>query len=84
LQNPITYEPFAPEEVGWERRLVVGKHSGRHHINSLLQQNDIFLDPEETQSVLDAVRQQSIKQKRNLTVEELLSLVREQRYSHAT
>ncbi|TVP60232.1 MAG: homocitrate synthase [Nodularia sp. (in: Bacteria)] len=84
LHNPLTYEPFAPEEVGWERRLVVGKHSGRHLVTSLLQQNDIFLNPEETQSVLDAVRQQSVKQKRNLTVEELLNLVREQRYSHAT
>ncbi len=84
LQNPLTYEPFAPEEVGCERRLVVGKHSGRHLVTSLLQQNDIFLDAEETQSVLDAVRQQSVKQKRNLTVEELLNLVREQRYSHAT
>ncbi|MDB9374764.1 homocitrate synthase [Nodularia sphaerocarpa] len=84
LQNPLTYEPFAPEEVGCERRLVVGKHSGRHLVTSLLQQNDIFLNPEETQSVLDAVRQESVKQKRNLTVEELLNLVREQRYSHAT
>jgi homocitrate synthase NifV len=84
LQNPLTYEPFAPEEVGWERRLVVGKHSGRHLVSTLLQQNNIFLNPEETQSVLDAVRQESIKQKRNLTVEELLSLVKEQRYSHAT
>ncbi|MEA5582779.1 homocitrate synthase [Nodularia harveyana UHCC-0300] len=84
LQNPLTYEPFAPEEVGWERRLVVGKHSGRHLVTSLLQQNNIFLNSEETQSVLDAVRQESIQQKRNLTVEELVNLVKEQRYSHAT
>jgi homocitrate synthase NifV len=33
IQNPSTYEPFDPKEVGWERRLVVGKHSGRHLIN---------------------------------------------------
>ncbi|MBH8562670.1 homocitrate synthase [Nostoc sp. CENA67] len=84
LQNPITYEPFAPEEVGWERRLVVGKHSGRHLVANLLEQHGIFLNPEETQSVLDAVRQQSVQKKRSLTTEELLNLVREQRYSHAT
>jgi len=83
LQNPDTYEPFAPEEVGWERRLVVGKHSGRHSVSNLLEQHGIFLNPEETQSVLDAVRQQSIKKKRSLTTEELLNLVKEQRYSHA-
>lgn len=84
LQNPVTYEPFAPEEVGWERRLVLGKHSGRHLISSLLEQHGIFLNPEETQSVLDVVRQQSVLKKRSLTTEELLTLVREQRFSHAT
>jgi homocitrate synthase NifV len=84
LQNPDTYEPFNPEEVGWERRLVVGKHSGRHLVSNLLEQHGIFLNPQETQAVLDAVRQQSILKKRSLTTEELLNLVREQRYSHAT
>lgn len=75
LQNPITYEPFAPEDVGWERRLVVGKHSGRHLLLSVLQQHGITLGQAEIQSVLDAVRHQSVKTKRSLTVEELLSLV---------
>ena len=84
MQNPITYEPFAPEEVGWERRLVVGKHSGRHLLNSLLEHYGIFLNAVETQSVLDAVRHQSILKKRSLTIEELLHLVENQRYSHAT
>ncbi|AFZ27415.1 homocitrate synthase NifV [Cylindrospermum stagnale PCC 7417] len=84
LQNPVTYEPFAPEEVGWERRLVLGKHSGRHLISNLLEQHGIFLNPEETQSVLDVVRQESVLKKRCLTTEELLTLVREQRFSHAT
>ncbi|WP_375514358.1 homocitrate synthase [uncultured Nostoc sp.] len=84
LQNPITYEPFAPEEVGWERRLVLGKHSGRHLVSNLLEQHGIFLNSQETQSVLDAVRHQSVQKKRSLTTEELLVLVREQRYSHAT
>nr|CAA68174.1 homocitrate synthase [Nostoc sp. PCC 7120 = FACHB-418] len=45
-------------------RLVVGKHSGRHSVSNLLEQHGIFLNPEETQSVLDAVRLQSIKKKR--------------------
>ncbi|MCV3212840.1 homocitrate synthase [Plectonema radiosum NIES-515] len=83
LQNPITYEPFAPEEVGWERRLVLGKHSGRHLISNLLQQHGISLNSEETTSVLDAVRHQSVQKKRSLTTQELLNLVEEQRYSHA-
>jgi homocitrate synthase NifV len=75
LQNPVTYEPFDPAEVGWERRLVVGKHSGRHSILNVLQQYGVKLSPEETQTVLDAVRDRSTQVKRSLTPEELLSLV---------
>ncbi|MEB3182557.1 MAG: homocitrate synthase [Nostocaceae cyanobacterium] len=83
LQNPVTYEPFAPEEVGWERRLVVGKHSGRHLVSELLQQHGINLNSEETQSVLDAVRQHSVQKKGSLTTQELLTLAREKGYFHA-
>jgi len=84
LHNPVTYEPFAPEDVGWERRLVVGKHSGRHLVLSVLQQQGIFLNSEEIQAVLEAVRHQAIEVKRSLTVEELLSLVPQARsYAHA-
>ncbi|MBD2300211.1 MULTISPECIES: homocitrate synthase [Nostocales] len=75
IQNPHTYEPFAPEEIGQERRLVVGKHSGRHLLSNVLQQHGIILNSEETQSVLNAVRQESTQKKRSLTTQELLSLV---------
>lgn len=83
LKNPSTYEPFAPEEIGTERRLVAGKHSGRHLVSNLLQQQGISLPPEETQSVLDAVRQLSVQFKRNLTTGELLNLVTDRRLNHA-
>lgn len=84
LQNPATYEPFDPEDVGWERRLVVGKHSGRHLVLSVLQQQGIILNSEEVQLLLEAVRHQAIAAKRSLTVEELLSLIPQARsYAHA-
>ncbi|MDY7022311.1 MAG: homocitrate synthase [Cyanobacteriota bacterium] len=82
LKNPNTYEPFAPEEVGWERRLVVGKHSGRHIVSTLLQQNGITLTTEEIATVLESVRNLSVKFKRSLTVEELLNLVPQRRMAH--
>ncbi|MBW4557405.1 MAG: homocitrate synthase [Trichormus sp. ATA11-4-KO1] len=84
LQNPNTYEPFAPEEVGWERRLVVGKHSGRHLLSNLLQQHGIFLDSEAIQSVLDAVRLESVEKKRSLTTQELLYLAQAQQHTHVS
>jgi homocitrate synthase NifV len=83
LQNPSTYEPFAPEEVGRERRLVVGKHSGRHLLSNVLQEHGIILNTEETQSVLDAVRQESVEKKRSLTTQELVSLAQGLRHSAA-
>ncbi|OKH24438.1 homocitrate synthase [Hydrococcus rivularis NIES-593] len=75
LQNPATYEPFSPDEVGWKRRLVVGKHSGRHLVLTLLKEHGITLTREEAQSVIDAVRHMSVNLKRSLTVEELLDIV---------
>ncbi|MBZ8181699.1 homocitrate synthase [Oscillatoria salina] len=82
LKNPHTYEPFAPEEVGWERRLVAGKHSGRHLVSSILQQYGVNLTHEESQWVLDAVRQLSVEVKRSLTGEELLDIVSHRRIAH--
>ena len=79
LQNPQTYEPFAPEDVGWQRRLSIGKHSGRHLISNVLQEQGVNLNPDETQLVLDKVRNFSVQVKRSLTVEELLNLATERR-----
>lgn len=75
LQNPSTYEPFAPEEVGWQRRFVVGKHSGRHLLDQVLQDYGVQLNANHRQSVLNAVRDRSTQLKRNLNGSELLALV---------
>ncbi|MDJ0732125.1 MAG: homocitrate synthase [Crocosphaera sp.] len=82
LENPQTYEPFSPDEVGWKRRLVVGKHSGRHLLTNLLSQHGISLNHEESQVVLDSVRHLSVQMKRSLTVEELIDLAHNRRMSH--
>ena len=83
LQNPSSYEPFNPDEVGAKRHLVAGKHSGRHLVANLLQQQGVDIAKEKAQSVLDAVRQRSIQVKRSLTSEELLNLVQSGRFAHA-
>lgn len=84
LKNPATYEPFSPAEVGREHRLVVGKHSGRHLVLSVLQKQGIRLNSEEIQSLLEAVRHQAMQVKRSLTLKELLSLIPQARsYAHA-
>jgi homocitrate synthase NifV len=75
LQNPATYEPFSPEEVGRERRLVIGKHTGKHLVNNLLQQRGITLTQTQMRSLIDAVRDLSVDLKRSLTPDELLNLI---------
>lgn len=78
LNDPNTYEPFNPEEVGCQRRLVIGKHSGRHLLQSVLDRYGIMLNPQDSESVLAAVRSWSTQAKRSLTDDELLSLIRAQ------
>lgn len=75
LQNPSTYEPFDPQEVGCQRQLVLGKHSGRHLLQHILQDHGITLSADRGQAVLQTVRDRATELKRSLTVEELLSLV---------
>lgn len=37
LRSPKTYEPISPEEIGQRRRIVFGKHIGRHAIEMELK-----------------------------------------------
>ncbi|MGF1495221.1 MAG: homocitrate synthase [Elainellaceae cyanobacterium] len=75
LKQPLTYEPFPPELVGMAHQLVIGKHSGRHLLQSLLQAHGITLGTTASSSLLEQVRLRSGQLKRSLTEHELLGLV---------
>jgi homocitrate synthase NifV len=77
LKDPATYEPFPPEEVGGERQLVVGKHSGRQLVNQILQQEGIFITSEQSHQLLGVIRSLAMQKKRGLTPEELRQLFHE-------
>jgi homocitrate synthase NifV len=77
LANPGTYEPFDPEEVGWQRRLTVGKHSGRHLLNRILQSYGVVANAADSQLVLNDVRDRATQLKRSLSVDELLAIATE-------
>ncbi|MBE9059859.1 homocitrate synthase [cf. Phormidesmis sp. LEGE 11477] len=77
LADPTTYEPFDPIEVGRQRQFVVGKHSGRHLLNQVMQGAGMRFESAQSQSVLDAVRDRATQLKRSLTVDELLTLAAE-------
>ncbi|MEV5499535.1 hypothetical protein AB0M50_29450 [Nonomuraea fuscirosea] len=60
LRESSTFEPFCPELVGGERKLLVGKHSGRGVIVHALGQHADGLDETALERLLDDVRAESI------------------------
>jgi len=73
LKNPLTYEVFAPEEVGLERQIVIGKHSGSAAVASKFKHEyGIQLTKEEAEELLARARQLAIDLKRSLFDKELM------------
>lgn len=72
IKNPITYEAFAPEDVGLTRQLVVGKHSGTHSLLVKFREYGIELSDEEAKDLLEQVRAASVQMKRALFDKELM------------
>jgi len=66
------YEPYTPEEVGLSRRIVIGKHSGRHTIKQILANKGIEVSDELAGDILAQVRANSIALKRSLSENELI------------
>jgi 2-isopropylmalate synthase len=56
LNNPFTYEPMMPEAVGNRRRIVLGKHSGRHSVEWALKQMGLEPSPELVDYILRRVK----------------------------
>ena len=61
LRDTSTFEPFPPELVGGERKLLVGKHSGRGVIRNVLGADDASADDEIFDRLLERVRAESIE-----------------------
>jgi D-citramalate synthase len=51
LSHPSTYEAISPEMVGVTRRIVAGKHSGSHGINSSLEKMGLHPTDEQLKDV---------------------------------
>ncbi|AAL63867.1 2-isopropylmalate synthase (leuA) with possible unusual start codon [Pyrobaculum aerophilum str. IM2] len=61
LNNPFTYEPMRPEDVGNRRRIVLGKHSGRHSVIWALKNLGVEPSEDLVNYVLDAVKKLAVK-----------------------
>jgi 2-isopropylmalate synthase (EC 2.3.3.13) len=77
LSHPLTYEPINPAVVGAERRIVIGKHSGKHAVEYVVKQLGYEPKEEVTLKILSRVKEmadQGIK----ITWDLLIKLVKEE------
>ena len=55
LKDDKMYEPYAPETVGRERRLALGKHTGRASVEATLEEHGIEASDEEIGEIASRV-----------------------------
>jgi homocitrate synthase NifV len=72
LKNPKTYEAFLPEEVGLERQIVVGKHSGTAALKAKYAEYGIRLTEHQAEELLPKIRSYTVSLKRPLFDKELM------------
>ena len=78
LKNPSTYEAFSPEEVGLQRQIIIGKHSGSKVLTHKFRAEfGIELDAETAKRLLERVRATAVELKRPLFGKELILLYKE-------
>ncbi len=65
------YEPYSPDEVGMERKIIIGKHSGRSTIVDVLSKKGIEIDNDAAAEILRLVRKTSVSLKRSLLPNEV-------------
>jgi homocitrate synthase NifV len=71
LKDTSTFEPFPPEEVGNERRYVIGKHSGRALLRNVLETAGIAVEEDLLPACLAEVRTTAIRQAGPVSPEQL-------------
>lgn len=58
LSNKSTYEIMNPEDIGWiGENIVIGKHSGKHAIESTLKEMGYEMSAEQTEEVIEKLKQ---------------------------
>ncbi|MGL4762727.1 MAG: homocitrate synthase [Sarcina sp.] len=74
IKNPKNYEAFDPDEIGLQRQIVIGKHSGKASIVNKFHEYNINLSADMAQRILDEVRAISVCVKRPLFDKEVVHI----------
>jgi homocitrate synthase NifV len=79
LKDPEAFEPYPPELVGGERKIVIGKHSGSNAILHILKKNAIDAQRDELEKVVEQIRYKAVTTKREITDEEVIEIYNQYR-----
>jgi len=63
IEEPLTYEPFLPELIGHQRRIVLGKHSGCRAVKAKLDECGIDVTRDELCKIVEIVKEKREKGK---------------------
>ncbi|NLZ92930.1 MAG: homocitrate synthase [Firmicutes bacterium] len=77
IKHPGTYEVFQPEEVGLQRQIIIGKHSGTAAIIAKFKEYGRNLSEKEAEEILPLVRAAAVDLKRILFDKELMLIYEE-------
>jgi homocitrate synthase NifV len=77
LKYPYTYESFLPDEIGASRRIVIGKHSGKHAVWDKLRELGINAEKEDLLKIVEVVKRRAEERKSAITDDELKQIARE-------
>ncbi len=69
-----TYEPYQPSDIGKERKMLIGKHSGKKAIMVKLQELNIDYTYINMDDFLSEIREKSIRLRRNILDGELVEM----------
>ncbi|MEW6424308.1 MAG: hypothetical protein AB1523_06095 [Bacillota bacterium] len=78
VNYPPAAEGYAPELVGAEREILLGKKSGKASIRYMLEKYSILLEEEEkVEKILQEVKKLGVKKSGTVTEQEFLSIVKD-------
>jgi 2-isopropylmalate synthase len=77
IRDRETYEIMRPADVGWEgHTLVIGKHSGQHAVDRVLERRGYSLEPEALREVTRRVKEVADHQK-TIEDEDIVAIARD-------
>ncbi|MFB6093971.1 MAG: alpha-isopropylmalate synthase regulatory domain-containing protein [Halanaeroarchaeum sp.] len=76
LKDERMYEPYPPDAVGRERRLVLGKHAGRAGVEAALDEHDVAVDDAQLAEIAERVTELG-ERGRRVTDTDLLAIAEE-------